>query len=286
MSASQGPTVRRRRLGIELRRLREAVDKTIDEVGRHLERSASTISRIETGKTVPRLRDVRDMLDMYGVVDGDQRELLLAMVRDAQQKGWWTDYEDVLPAGFETYVGLEAEAASLRTYQTNLVHGLLQTEDYARALLRAVRLMDRQDSVDRLVALRMRRQAALGRDHPLELWAVLDEAVLCRPIGGSAVMRAQLERLIEAAGSPAVTIQILPFAKGAHVGLIGPFSIIEFPDVSDPDVVYAESPAGNLYVEKPREVRRYTLVFDHLRAAALPPDESVAVLAAAMKAIR
>lgn len=147
---------------------------------------------------MPRLRDVRDMLDMYGVVDGDQRELLLAMVRDAQQKGWWTDYEDVLPAGFETYVGLEAEAASLRTYQTNLVHGLLQTEDYARALLRAVRLMDSQDSVDRLVALRMRRQAALGRDHPLELWAVLDEAVLCRPIGGSAVMRAQLERLIEA----------------------------------------------------------------------------------------
>ncbi|MEU8272254.1 helix-turn-helix transcriptional regulator [Sphaerisporangium sp. NPDC049002] len=284
MSASQGSTVRRRRLGIELRRLREASDKTIEEVARHLERSASTISRIETGKTVPRLRDVRDMLDMYGAVD-DQRELLLAMVRDAQQKGWWTDYEDVLPAGFETYVGLEAEAASLRTYQTNLVHGLLQTEDYARALLRAVRLMDSQENVDRLVSLRMRRQSALVRDHPLELWAVLDEAVLCRPIGGPTVMRAQLEHLVQVAGTPTVTIQILPFAKGAHVGLIGPFSIIEFPDVTDSDVVYAESPAGNLYVEKPKDVRRYTLVFDHLRAAALPPDESVALLVAAMKAI-
>lgn len=278
MPENQSPTVRRRRLGVELRRLREAAGLHIEQVAKELECSNSKVSRIETGKGLPRLRDVRDMLDMYEVTDDAQREVLLTITREAQQKGWWTDYEDVLRPRFETYIGLEAEAASLRSYHTHLVHGLLQTEDYARAVIRAGRPADSPDDLERLVAVRMRRQELLTRDRPLELWAVIDEAVLRRPIGGRAVMRAQLQRLIEAAPLLNVTLQVLPFPQGAHAGLDGTFSVIEFPEQADTDVVYVDSGAGNIYLEKARDVRRYTLRFDHLRAAGLAPEESVAFI--------
>jgi transcriptional regulator with XRE-family HTH domain len=268
----RSPTVRRRRLGIELRRLRETAGLMIEDVATHLECSSSKVSRIETGKAVPRVRDVRDMLELYDVTD-TQSDLLLTIVREAQQKGWWTDYEDVLPAAFETYVGLEAEASSLRTFQHH-VHGLLQTEDYARAMLRGAHLSE-SDGVERLVALRMRRQDMLTKPNPIELWAVIDEAALHRLMGGAEVMRGQLARLVELADLPNVTLQVLPFAKGAHAGVIGAFTLIEFPDPTDNDVVYVDSPAGNIYLEKDKDLRRYTLVFDHLRAAALPPDESL-----------
>jgi transcriptional regulator with XRE-family HTH domain len=268
----RSPTVRRRRLGIELRRLRETAGLMIEDVAVHLECSSSKVSRIETGKAVPRVRDVRDMLELYDVTD-TQAGLLLTIVREAQQKGWWTDYEDVLPAAFETYVGLEAEASSLRTFQHH-VHGLLQTEEYARAMLRGGHLSD-SDGVERLVALRMRRQDMLTKPTPIELWAVIDEAALHRLMGGAEVMRGQLARLVELADLPNVTLQVLPFTKGAHAGVIGAFTLIEFPDPTDNDVVYVDSPAGNIYLEKDKDLRRYTLVFDHLRAAALPPDESI-----------
>jgi transcriptional regulator with XRE-family HTH domain len=269
----RSPTVRRRRLGIELRRLRETAGLMIEDVATHLECSSSKVSRIETGKAVPRVRDVRDMLELYDVTD-TQSDLLLTIVREAQQKGWWTDYEDVLPAAFETYVGLEADAASLRTFQHH-VHGLLQTEEYARAMLRGAHLSD-SDGVERLVALRMRRQEMLSKTtNPIELWAVIDEAALHRRMGGTEVMRGQLQHLVEMAEQPNVTLQVLPFAKGAHAGVIGAFTVIEFPDPTDNDVVYVDSPAGNIYLEKDKDLRRYTLVFDHLRAAALPPDESI-----------
>jgi transcriptional regulator with XRE-family HTH domain len=268
----RSPTVRRRRLGIELRRLRETAGLMIEDVATHLECSSSKVSRIETGKAVPRVRDVRDMLELYDVTD-TQSDLLLTIVREAQQKGWWTDYEDVLPAAFETYVGLEAEASSLRTFQHH-VHGLLQTEDYARAMLRGGHLSD-SDGVERLVALRMRRQDMLTKPNPIELWAVIDEAALHRLMGGAEVMRGQVARLVELADLPNVTLQVLPFTKGAHAGVIGAFTLIEFPDQTDNDVVYVDSPAGNIYLEKDKDLRRYTLVFDHLRAAALPPDESI-----------
>lgn len=273
MVVDRSPTVRRRRLGIELRRLRETAGLMIEDVATHLECSSSKVSRIETGKAVPRVRDVRDMLELYDVTD-TQSDLLLTIVREAQQKGWWTDYEDVLPAAFETYVGLEADAASLRTFQHH-VHGLLQTEEYARAMLRGAHLSD-SDSVERLVALRMRRQEMLSKTtNPIELWAVIDEAALHRRMGGTEVMRGQLRHLVEMAEQPNVTLQVLPFAKGAHAGVIGAFTLIEFPDPTDNDVVYVDSPAGNIYLEKDKDLRRYTLVFDHLRAAALPPDESI-----------
>lgn len=273
MVVDRSPTVRRRRLGIELRRLRETAGLMIEDVATHLECSSSKVSRIETGKAVPRVRDVRDMLELYDVTD-TQSDLLLTIVREAQQKGWWTDYEDVLPAAFETYVGLEADAASLRTFQHH-VHGLLQTEEYARAMLRGAHLSD-SEGVERLVALRMRRQEMLSKPtNPIELWAVIDEAALHRRMGGTGVMRGQLHHLVEMAEQPNVTLQVLPFAKGAHAGVIGAFTLIEFPDPTDNDVVYVDSPAGNIYLEKDKDLRRYTLVFDHLRAAALPPDESI-----------
>jgi transcriptional regulator with XRE-family HTH domain len=268
----RSPTVRRRRLGIELRRLRETAGLMIEDVATHLECSSSKVSRIETGKAIPRVRDVRDMLELYDVTD-TQSDLLLTIVREAQQKRWWTDYEDVLPAAFETYVGLEAEASSLRTFQHH-VHGLLQTEDYARAMLRGGHLSD-SNGVERLVALRMRRQDMLTKPNPIELWAVIDEAALHRLMGGAEVMRGQLAHLVEVAELPNVTLQVLPFSKGAHAGVIGAFTLIEFPDPTDNDVVYVDSPAGNIYLEKDKDLRRYTLVFDHLRAAALPPDESI-----------
>jgi transcriptional regulator with XRE-family HTH domain len=281
MSDGHSPTVRRRRLGMELRRLREASGLMIEDVAKHLECSMSRVSRIETGKSVARIRDVRDMLDLYAVGDVDQREQLLTLAKEAQQRGWWTEYEAVLSAGLDTYVGLEASAASIRSFQTHLVPGLLQTEEYARAVIRAGRPTESAENVDRMIALRSRRQAMLANSDYLEMWAVLDEAVLRRPIGGTAVMRAQLTRLLEAGELPSVTIQVLPFARGAHAGVDGAFTIIGFPDPTDLDVVYVDCPAGNIFLEKEKDVRRHTTWFDHLRAAALPPDESAEFVAAA-----
>ena len=279
MSDSQSPTVRRRRLGMELRRLREASSLMIEDVAKHLECSMSRVSRIETGKSVARIRDVRDMLDLYQVGDETQREQLLKLAKDAQQRGWWTEYESVLSAGLDTYVGLEASAASIRSFQTHLVPGLLQTEEYSRALIKVGQPTESSVNIDRMISLRRRRQAMLADAGTLEMWAVLDEAVLRRPIGGNAVMRAQLARLLEVDELPSVTIQVLPFTRGAHPGLGGAFTIIGFPDPTDLDVVYVDSPAGNIFLEKDKDVRRHTTWFDHLRAAALPPDESTDFIA-------
>ncbi|MCO6010284.1 helix-turn-helix domain-containing protein [Actinoallomurus purpureus] len=283
MSDGRSPTVRRRRLGMELRRLRDAAGLMIEDVAKHLECSMSRVSRIETGKSVARIRDVRDMLDLYGLPEGAQRDQLLGLAKDAQQRGWWTEYEAVLSAsaGLDTYIGLEASAASIRTFQTHLVPGLLQTEEYARALIKAGRPGESPESVDRRIALRTRRQAMLHDSGSLELWAVLDEAVLRRPIGGVTVMQAQLIRLLEVGELPGVTIQVLPFARGAHPGVDGAFTIIGFPDPTDLDVVYIDCPAGNIFLEKDKDVRRHTTWFDHLRAAALPPDESAEFITAA-----
>jgi transcriptional regulator with XRE-family HTH domain len=281
MSDSQSPTVRRRRLGMELRRLREASGLMIEDVAKHLECSMSRVSRIETGKSVARIRDVRDMLDLYRVGDEVQRDQLLTLAKDAQQRGWWTEYEAVLSAGLDTYVGLEASAASIRSFQTHLIPGLLQTEEYSRALIKVGRPSESPANIDRMIALRRRRQSLLAESGALEMWAVLDEAVLRRPVGGVGVMRAQLARLLEADEFPSVTIQVLPFTRGAHPGLGGAFTIIGFPDPTDLDVVYVDSPAGNIFLEKDKDVRRHTTWFDHLRAAALPPDESAEFIASA-----
>jgi transcriptional regulator with XRE-family HTH domain len=279
MPAGAGRTVRRRRLGFELRRLRESAGLKLDQVAGQLDLALSTLSRIETGKAPCRSTYAAAMLDMYGVTDQAQRAVLIDMARQGQRKDWWDQYGDVLPTGFGTYVGLEAEAATLRAFEAQRVHGLLQTPDYARAALRAANRKASAEHIDRLTELRMKRQEVLERpDDPLELWAIMDEAVLRRPVGGHKVMRGQLGRLVETSELPNVTLQVLPFSQGAHAGLDGPFALLEFPGGEtgevDPGVVYVEIPGGNIYLEKERQVRRWADVFDQLRAQALAPDES------------
>jgi transcriptional regulator with XRE-family HTH domain len=263
---------------MELRKRRENAGMRIEDVAKALECSMSRVSRIETGRSVARSRDVRDMLALFGVTDKDECELLAAIAREAQQKGWWSIYEGMLAAGLDTYVGFEESAASLRSYQNALVTGLLQTEEYARAAVIAARHTDDREEVERLVRLRMRRQELLTRESPLGLWAILDEALLRRPIGGPCVMRAQLMRLLEATELPNVTIQVLPFARGGHAGLDGPFTVIAFPDPTDLDVVYVPGTVWNTFLEREKDVHRHTARFDHLRAEALPPDESAELI--------
>jgi transcriptional regulator with XRE-family HTH domain len=270
----RSPTIRRRRLGAELRRRRESAGVTIENVADRMECSASKISRIETGHTSATPRDVRDMLGIYGV-SGDECEELVQISREARQKGWWHPYSTVLTGA---YVGLEAAADSIRAYEQQVVPGLLQTEEYARAMIRAARPDISANEVERRVSVRLGRQSLLTQDDPIDLWVVLDEAVVSRPVGGDAVMRAQLQRLVEAADLPNVTIQVLPFEAGAHAGMDGTFAILDFPEPGDPDVVFAENATGGLFLEKVDELRKYIFIFDHIRAAALRPEESVALI--------
>jgi transcriptional regulator with XRE-family HTH domain len=275
---SIGPTVRRRRLGSELRRLREAHSLKLEEAADKLGLAASTLSRIETGKAPTRTAYLTTMFDMYGVADPDQRQVLLEMAREGHRKGWWAVYDDVLPTGFDVYVGLEAEAAGLRVFEDQVVHGLLQTEEYARTVMTAVRRRQQPRAIDRAVELRMERQKVLTRPDPLRLWCILSEPVISRLIGGPQVMRAQLAHLLEVSQWPNVTLQVLPLASGVHPALNGPFCILEFPERSDADVVYTEGVAGHAYLERDSEVRMCAEVFDLLRAAAASPADTVELI--------
>jgi len=277
MVRDHSPTVRRRRLAGELRRLRDQAQLTIDDVAEKLECSASKISRIETGHVGVTPKDTRELLKLYGV-DADQLEALVQLAREARKKGWWHTYNEVFSGAF---VGLEAETSSLRAYQALLIPGLLQTEDYMRAVIRAARPDATDAQVEKRVQARLARQRLLTELDPPRYWAVIDEAVLCRWVGGAAVMRAQLEWLVDRATLPHVTIQVLPFAAGAHAGMEGPFLILGFPEQADPDVVYVDNTTAGFYLEEPAEILRYTLMFDHLRAAALAPDESLTRIAEA-----
>lgn len=274
-----GPTVRRRRLGTELRKLRESNGYKLEEVAAQLGVAPSTLSRIETGKAPTKSAYLNQMLEMYGVQEQGQRQVLVDMAREGHRKGWWAAYDDVLPSGFDIYVGLEAETAAIRSYEISVVPGLLQTPDYARAVLRELFPRHGAEQIERLVDLRMERQRRLDDDPPLELWEILDEAVVRRPVGGKQVMRRQLDHLLAMALRPSVTVQVLPFDCGAHAGHSGPFSILEFPNREDPEVAYVESVAGMLYLEKDREVRTRAEAFDRLRAAALAPAASVDLIA-------
>ena len=273
MPVAIGPTVRRRRLGSELRRLREAHSFKLEEAADQLGLAASTLSRIETGKAPTRTAYLTTMFEMYGVVDQGQRQVLIEMAREGHRKGWWAVYDDVLPTGFDVYVGLEAEAAALRVFEDQVVHGLLQTEGYARTVMTSVRRLDPQQ-IDRAVELRMARQRVLSGPDPLRLWCILDEPVISRAIGGPEVMREQLARLLEASHQPNVTLQVLPLSSGVHPALNGPFCILEFPERGDQDVVYTEGVAGHAYLERDTEVRFCAEVFDLLRAAALSPADT------------
>jgi transcriptional regulator with XRE-family HTH domain len=274
MTVSIGPTVRRRRLGTELRRLREGQSIKLEEVAEKLGLAASTLSRIETGKAPTRSAYLAAMFDLYGVSDPSQRQILTEMAREGHRKGWWAAYEDLLPTGFGIFVGLEAEASSLRAFESLVVHGLLQTEEYARAVMTTVRRKLSHDEIEKLVAMRMQRQEVLLRADPLELWLIIDEAVVRRTMGPPELMRRQLDHLADASRWPNVTLQVLPFTSGPHPSLNGPFCIIEFPERFDPDVVYTESVGGHTYLERDKDVRMCTESFDLLRAAALSPADS------------
>jgi len=277
MVRDHSPTVRRRRLSGELRRLRDQAKLTIDDVAEKLSCSASKISRIETGHVGVTPRDTRDMLKLYGV-EPDQLEALVQLAKEARRKGWWHSYNEVFTGAF---VGLEAETSSLRAYQALLVPGLLQTEDYMRAVISAARPDATEAHVEKRVKARLARQRLLTDIDPPRYWAVIDEAVLCRMVGGPKVMHAQLNWLIARASLPHVTIQVLPFNAGAHAGMEGPFLILGFPEQADPDVVYVDNTTAGIYLEEPAEILRYTLMFDHLRAAALAPDDTLTRIASA-----
>ena len=272
------PTVRRKRLSIELRRLREQAGLTCEDVGQRLECSGTRISRMETGRISARPGDVRELLEIYGVT-GAEADSLVQLARDARRKGWWHSYGRALPTWFEAYIGMESEAARLRDFQPLVVPGLLQTEGYARAVLRAAPYAGRSEDIDRQVALRIQRQAILGHASPPVLWVVLSESVLRVVVGGGAVMRDQLRRLADTAALPNVTLQVLPFSTAAHVQAISPFTMLEFPDPADPAVVYTEHLTGSLFVENEDEIRRYRVVFDHLCAEALGTGQSVDLIA-------
>jgi transcriptional regulator with XRE-family HTH domain len=278
MAATPSPTVRRKRLGIELRRLREQAGLTCEVVGRRLECSGTRISRIETGRINARPGDVREMLEIYGVT-GSEAASLVQLAREARRKGWWHTYGRVLPAWFEAYIGLESEAVRLRDFQPLVIPGLLQTEDYARAVLRAAPGAGSAEDIGQQVALRMERQGVLARANPPELWVVLSESVLRAQVGGPEIMRAQLSHLIDVAERPNVTLQVLPSGNAAHVDPVSPFTILDFPEAADPTVVYLEHLTGSLFLESKDEVRRYTAVFDRLRAEALGAGQTAGLMA-------
>ena len=270
------PTGRRRRLGAELRRLREAAGLTIDRVAEELECSPSKVSRIETGQVSATPRDVRDMLGLYGVDDA-RLEAMVQVAREARQRGWWQKFVDV-PDGVPAYVGLETAATSMDIYMALLVPALLQTPDYARAVIAAVRPDLPRSEIDRRVELRLRRQDLLGQERPPRMRVLLDDTVLRRPVGGPAVMAAQRRRLLADAGRPAVTIQVLEAGAGAHAGMDGPFTIFGFPAPAERDVVALDSAADALYLEDAEDVARYRRVFELLLPAARSPEDSAAII--------
>jgi transcriptional regulator with XRE-family HTH domain len=270
------PTGRRQRLGAELRRLREEAGLTIDRVAEALECSQSKVSRIETGQVSATPRDVRDMLKLYRVDDA-RREAMVRVAREARQRGWWQKFVDV-PDGVPAYVGLETAATSIDIYMSLIVPALLQTADYAKAVIGGVRPDLPPAEIDRRVELRLRRQALLDQERPPALRVLLDDTVVGRPVGGPEVMAAQRRRLLEDARRPSVTLQVLPLEAGAHAGMDGPFTIFGFP-APERDVVALDSAADALYLESPEDLRRYRRVFERLLPAALTPEASAALIA-------
>jgi transcriptional regulator with XRE-family HTH domain len=266
--------VLRVRLGGQLRRLREAAGLTPEEAGFEIRGSRSKISRLEHGRTKLKNRDVTDLLTLYGVTDEVVRKKFLALVMQANGPDWWREYGDILPGWFETFLGLEAAAATIRSLEVQFVHGLFQTPDYARAVTRLGRKAAPQSEVERWVTLRLKRQELLRRPDPPNVWSVIDEAVLRRPVGGAAVMRGQFRHLIEVAELPHVTLQVIPFTRGAHAGESGSFTVMRFEERDLPDVVYLEQLTNAVYLDQRSDVERYLEVVDQISSQALTPDET------------
>lgn len=275
---TSGPTVLRMLLGAQLRRLREAGGVTRERAGWEIRSSESKISRMELGRVGFKERDVADLLTLYGVTAAHEREALLKLARDANSPGWWHRYGDVLPGWFQSYLGLEAAAAMIRTYEVQFVPGLLQTPDYARAVILLGHRGAPPEELDRRVSLRTERQELLHRSDPPQLWAVLDEAALRRPIGGPQVMRGQLDALIEATAAPHVRLQIVPFAAGGHAAASGAFSILRFSDQDLPDIVYIEQLTSAIYLDKRDDLDYYALAMERLCVEAAPPERTPELL--------
>jgi transcriptional regulator with XRE-family HTH domain len=273
------PTVRRRRLGYELRQLREATRKTGEEAAAALGWSDSKISRIETGRIAVTWGDVSDMLDLYGVTDPEIRGSLIALAREARQKGWWHPYSSMLSRHYATHIGLEAAAESLRIFEPLTVPGLLQTEPYARAIIATNTRELGQDEIERRVEVRLRRQDVIFKsEDPLRLSVVLDEAVLRRETGGPAIMTGQIQRLIEASAQPRIRLQVLAFAQGSHVGMAGSFGIFSFPGDPGGDIGFVDTMAGSLFVERRAEITATRDAFDELSAQALSREDTLVLL--------
>jgi hypothetical protein len=273
-----GPTVLRMLLGAQLRRLRESSGVTREGAGWEIRSSESKISRMELGRVGFKERDVADLLTLYGVTEDDEREALLKLARDANSPGWWHRYGDVLPSWFQSYLGLEAAAAMIRSYEVQFVPGLLQTKEYARAVVLLGHGAAGPGEIDRRVALRMQRQQLLRRDNPPQLWAVVDEAALRRPIGGAEVMRGQLTALIEATKSPHIRLQVIPFAAGGHAAAGGAFTILRFGDQELPDIVYIEQLTSAIYLDKRDDLDYYAVAMERLCVEAEPPERTPEIL--------
>jgi transcriptional regulator with XRE-family HTH domain len=272
------PTALRIALGGRLRRLREACGITREVAGEAIRASSSKISRLELGRVASKERDVADLITLYGVTDGEERETLLALVRQANGPGWWREYGDVVPNWFETYLGLEQAASVIRAYEPQLVPGLLQTKDYARAVMLLRHLRMSYGEIERRVALRMARQRFLSQPGAPDLWVALDEAALRRPLGNQKIQRAQLLHLIEMAQRPNIVLQILPFDAGGHVATGGPFTILRFSEPDLPDVVYLEHLTNAVYLDKNRDTVEYLEIMDNLCIQAESPSDTVSLL--------
>jgi len=278
-----GPTVLRILLGAQLRRLREAKRISLEEAGNVIRASHSKISRLETGRVGFKDRDITDLLTFYGVADEADRQAMRDLAARANAQGWWHDYSDVLPTWFEAYVGLEEAATQIRAYEVQFVPGLLQTGEYARAVTLLGYPNAPGRDVDRRVGLRLARQVVFTRPTPPNIWVVLDEAVLRRPIGGPEIMRAQIRHLIEMAQRPNVTVQVIPFHAGGHAAAGGPFSVLRFAEYDLPDVVYLEQLTSSLYLDKQEIVDSYLMVMDRLAVEAATPTTSIRTMRTLLK---
>jgi transcriptional regulator with XRE-family HTH domain len=271
-------TVGSRRLVIELKQFREAAGLTGEQVAEQMGWSVAKVYRIEGDRVRVLTRDVARLLKLYGIT-GEQADAVLELARMARVKDWWHQYSGAIPEWFQFYVGLEAAASAMQEYNAELVTGLLQTEAYTRAVMAAAMRADGDEEMERQIAVRLERQKRLTAPDAPTLWAVMNEAVLHRQVGGPQVMVGQLAHIGQLAGRSNVTVQVLPYTAGAHPAMLGSFTLMQFPDPADRDVVYLEAETGALYLEKPEDVRRYSLMIDYLRAQALGPAESRALIA-------